>query len=639
MTVADRVWNTWSGRWPAAVLHLPSGLGFRVATYSAAEGTYRDHAGLASVRLGPRRVDGGCVSVQLVHAGSVVQLDVARQDPATLVARLRLVERGEWALRFWLLLEVGVVAAPTRPRLGTPTVALYRPELGDAQPRTRVTGSWRSTRLALVTDTAAARAGLYDGQEAVRRGLEDGGYYLPHDDADAPTLAVLRFSGQEQGDVRFALAERTDEGAAAAATDALARVDEVLDDAAAGLAHATPAGAAIRDVVGWNTVWDDANARAGTVLTRSWLGPKFGGYGVWLDDVCYAALLAAVAGEPAVARENLLLVAASAQPAGNLACLLTAHEEWVDRSQPPIAAFVLRRATALTGDLGLVRDLLATLERNHTWWRTTRDPDGSGLCAYGSSPTGQGTFAHTKQGALNESSMDNLPLFDDAVFLPGPATLDLHEVGLNSLLALDAESIAALHALLGDEAAAAGWERRAEHLRVAIRERLWDEERAVFAGRHLNGRFTSRLAPTSFFPLLAGAATPQQAQRLVSGHLLDETRFWGVRPLPASPYDDPPSADDVYWRGRVWPPLVYLVWEGLRRSGFDDVAAELAARAWEMFAEQWARRRCPENLPVRPGQPLGPDSDGFYTWGALLPLLTELQALDENPWWELTGAA
>ena len=52
------------------------------------------------------------------------------------------------------------------------------------------------------------------------------------------------------------------------------------------------------------------------------------------------------------------------------------------------------------------------------------------MLEHGSSPTGEGTFVHTKQGAMDEAAMDNLPLFDDAVFDERAHTLDLEEVGL-----------------------------------------------------------------------------------------------------------------------------------------------------------------------------------------------------------------
>ena len=61
-----------------------------------------------------------------------------------------------------------------------------------------------------------------------------------------------------------------------------------------------------------------------------------------------------------------------------------------------------------------------------------RDGNADGLIEYGSSPTGTGAFVHTKQGAMDESFMDNAPIFDRAGFDPDAHTLTMAEPGLNA---------------------------------------------------------------------------------------------------------------------------------------------------------------------------------------------------------------
>jgi putative isomerase len=82
----------------------------------------------------------------------------------------------------------------------------------------------------------------------------------------------------------------------------------------------------------------------------------------------------------------------------------------------------------------------------------------------------------------------------------------------------------------------------------------------------------------------------------------------------------------------LWATLNYLVWLGLRRYGFDGEAKELAARGWRTFATHWADRRCWENLNQRTGEGGdSPDSDPFYTWGALLAVIGELDPGEPFP--------
>jgi putative isomerase len=137
----------------------------------------------------------------------------------------------------------------------------------------------------------------------------------------------------------------------------------------------------------------------------------------------------------------------------------------------------------------------------------------------------------------------------------------------------------------------------------------------------------------SFAPLLAGVATPAQVERIVREWLRDPARFGGEFPVAGTPHEDPASLDNEYWRGRVWPPLNYVVYRGLRRYGFDDDAAWVAAAGDAMFRRSWDDgRRSYENFNQRTGEGGdSPDAEPFYTWGTLLPMLAEADLLDLDP--------
>ena len=389
---------------------------------------------------------------------------------------------------------------------------------------------------------------------------------------------------------------------------------------------------AIRDVIGWNTVYDPVNRRPYTALSRNWSSVKFGGFGVWLDDVLYHALLAGSL-DLTIAEENLRAVFAGRTEAGNLPCLLTGRDAWVDRSQPPIGAFVLWLLYRQWGERRLLSDAWDTLLANHEWWWRERDGNGNGLLEYGTSPVGDGLYRGTGLAARDESSMDNSPVHDEAVLVPDSHTLDCEDVALNSLLALDGEMLALAAAELGRDAEARRLKDRARALATRIGKALWDPEREVFANRLWSGRFVSSIAPTSFYPLVAGAASPAQARALL-GWLRDPRRFGGRFVLPSVSRDDPACADNVYWRGRIWPPLNFLVYQGLRRYGFDAEASAVARCSFEMFARHWREARlCAENYGAQDGAVTDqPDTDTFYGWGALMPAMAVAEVCDVSPW-------
>ncbi|MSP83443.1 MAG: hypothetical protein EXQ94_11085 [Alphaproteobacteria bacterium] len=142
-------------------------------------------------------------------------------------------------------------------------------------------------------------------------------------------------------------------------------------------------------------------------------------------------------------------------------------------------------------------------------------------------------------------------------------------------------------------------------------------------------------------PLIAGAASPDQAKALVERHLLNEREFWGEWVAPSVSRDDPAFADNVYWRGRVWPPLNIITYYGLRRAGFADVAREFARRSHRLFMRNWETdRHCGENFSAVTGEIRDqPDTDWFYAWGALLTLIEVAETIDVDPWegWTLTN--
>ncbi len=624
----ERAWNTWHAEQPAEMVHLPLGLSVGFCAYASSLNSFtRFPAGHPGVRLGPRQLDATRLTLNLAHAGTELTLEYEKPDPATLVGSWRTGKFGEWGLRFWVMLVLrltdGDGLAPWR----------HDPETAEMMAHKDATHIVvRGLRPPLL-------ATFHQDLNHLQQEFETKGYFYLDSRGEQGPVAVLRYHLEEMASFRFAVAMGENRATASR------RAVEALDGAppvAASLDHAghhRGALDAVRDVIGWNTVWDPINRRPYTSLSRNWVSQKFGGFGVWLNDVLYHALMAGLF-DPGVARENLAAVVAGATPEGNLPCLVTGRDAWVDRSQPPICGFILWQLCKRTGSRELLDLAFRPLLDNHEWWWRARDGNRNGLLEYGTSPVGSGLYRGTKLAAKDESSMDNSPVHDEAKLDTSSWTLDCEDVGLNSLVALDGEMLALLARELGDVPLARRLQERADALKERIRARLWDEARGAFANRLWSGAFVKSLAPTSFYPLLAGAATPEQATAMAA-LLRDARKFGGAWMLPSVTRDDPAFADNVYWRGRIWPPLNFLVYHGLKRCGFHDDAARLADNGYRLFMGEWRRRRCPENFNAVTGEAADqPDTDTFYGWGALLPFIAVAEAIDVTPWggWELTNS-
>lgn len=631
---AGRAWNTWASEWPAQFTHLPRGLTVTPCAYAASANAFTDFpAAAGGVRYGPRSVRGAFVSMTLSHAGTELHLTYDQPGQDSLRLNCAVGKLGEWALRFWLILPF-----EWRPDADAASVAWTYHQASGALTALHP----RYGAAAVVASAPALMATFHRDRDALRDEYHRFGYFYLQSRGGQGTLPCLRYNFEETPTVSAAIAfgatvEAALAGASAALTAPAASIPPVLQKGRGALALN-----ALRDIVGWNSVWDPINHRPYTSLSRAWVAQKFGGFGLWLDDIFHHAWMASLL-DPDIARENVIAVLSNAQPAGNLPCLMTGRDSWVDRSQPPIGSIVTWMIAEHAGDRGIVDLAYDRLLANHDWWFRMRDGNGDGLFEWGTSPgVGDGLYRGTHLGARNESSMDNSPLHDEAGFDPKSGTLTSADVGLNSLLVLDGEILAQFAAERGDQATAQRLRGRSQELAERVRTHLWDDERKVFANRLWgqdggSGRFVRSIAPTSFYPLLAGIATKEQ-----TGHLLrwldDPRKFGGFWRLPSVTRDDPAYGDNVYWRGRVWPPLNLLTYLGLRRAGQDTAAERLAEDSHRLFEQAWRRGQCPENFNAESGRADDqPDTDLFYGWGGLMPLIATLDVTRLSPWngWEI----
>ena len=624
-----RHWNTWDSVYPLQMTHLPSGIRLTPCAYAASKASFTRFPATASgLRYGPRDIDGAHIEASISHSGTALDWRYDKPEPKTVRAHWSATHFAEWGLRVWVLLVLDWRNADDQALADWHYDAASE-TLSAAQGGLHASIRGRAAPL-MVT--------FHDSIDALEAEFAQHGYFYLGSRGTSGKIAVLRYNLDEMPnfDVAVSVAQSAALAGQQASAALVAPVPAPLP--VRQLGQHEGALDAMRDLIGWNTVWDAINRRAYTSLSRTWVAQKFGGFGVWLTDIFYHALLAGCF-DTALVRENLRAVLAAAQPAGNLPCLVTGRDAWIDRSQPPVCSFVFWMMAERAGAPDLIDLAYPKLLANHDWWFKHRDGNGDGLFEWGTTAgIGEGLYRSTKLGAKNESSMDNSPLHDEAVFDKASGTLDCADVGLNSLLVLDAEVLALLAEKRGDSATAQRLRARGAALSQHLHDQLWDDERQIFANRKWDGCFIRALAPTSFYPLLAGAADSKQVAALLR-HLADPQKFGGGWGLPSVARDDPAYGDNVYWRGRIWPPLNFLTYYGLKRLGLDATASELAEMSTRLFAQSWAKRQCPENFSADTGEADDqPDTDTFYGWGGLMPMLGVAELIDVTPWhgWEIT---
>ena len=385
----------------------------------------------------------------------------------------------------------------------------------------------------------------------------------------------------------------------------------------------------MQTVLGWDTFYDPSVRKVISPVSRIWSSQWFassdyGGFTLFCWDTYFAAMMFAVDNK-ALAYANATEITKAITEAGFVPnCYYSNGFKSRDRSQPPVgslAVWSIYKTYHEKWFLELLYDELLTWNR---WWDKNRQDQG--LLCQGSSPYEKVTYFrneydnNTRYGAILESGLDNSPMYDEVTFDNKKHLLEQNEVGLTSLYVMDCDYLAKIAEEIGRSADAQELRARGDGYRSRMSV-LWDEKDGFYYNRFTrDGKFNKRTSPTNFYPFLAKAPNAKQAKRMMKEHLLNKKEFWGEYVIPSTPRNDGAFADNEYWRGRIWGPLNFLVYMGLRNYDFPQVRKEFAEKSKRLFLQSWLKDGYVfENYNATTGQ--GDDtlrSDKYYHWGALL---------------------
>jgi alpha,alpha-trehalase len=173
----------------------------------------------------------------------------------------------------------------------------------------------------------------------------------------------------------------------------------------------------------------------------------------------------------------------------------------------------------------------------------------------------------------------------DISFRFGPYGAETHHfapVCLNSLLYKSEKDLEQMSATLGHKEESEQWRQRAEQRKADIQKYLWDNERGLFFDYNFEKQARSTYEyVTTFYPLWAGIATPEQA-RAVMQHV---GKFEQPGGLVMSPYETGGQWDFPY----AWAPNQLMAIEGMRRAGFTDDANRLSYKFLSMVMGNFRR--------------------------------------------------
>jgi glycogen debranching enzyme len=379
---------------------------------------------------------------------------------------------------------------------------------------------------------------------------------------------------------------------------------------------------AIHAVLAWNTVYDSMNKRIISPVSRNWspLGWVLFGW-----DNYFAAYMLSLDNKD-LAYANAIAVTKEITKNGFIPNNSDPSHKSEDRSEPQVGSLMVREIYRKYRETWFLEEVFDELLSWNRWRAANRDIDG--YLVYGSDPYDYGknkSRSATESGKMKaakwESGMDNSPMWDDAAFDTTTHRMLLADVGLMSLYIADCRSLSEIAAILGKKEIVKELTERAEKYSKKLAT-LWNDEFGLYLNKDLvTGKFSYRLSPTLFYPMLAKVPNQQQASRMIKEHFYNPNEFWGEFIMPTIARNDSAYKDNKYWRGRIWAPVNMLVYMGLRNYQLPEAQKDMAEKSNNLLLKSWiGERHVYENYNAENGRgdDAGSWSDAFYHWGALL---------------------
>jgi hypothetical protein len=394
---------------------------------------------------------------------------------------------------------------------------------------------------------------------------------------------------------------------------------------------------AMRTCLAWDTIYESEHEQICSTVSRLW-NINWGGYVLFDWDTYFSSMMAMLENRE-LAYANAIAITREKTESGFIPNFGAADDfKSRDRSQPPVGSLAVRELYRKFREKWLVEYLFDDLLGWNRWFSEKRMLKNGQVCL-GSDPFVDkldrywGSHGvNCLEGAVLESGQDNSPMYDDMPFDPETHLMGLADVGFTGLYILDCECLADLAGVLG-RPEATELRQRAELCKNGLEE-MWDESFGLYCNKRTDtGELSRRIGPTNFYALFSDKVSPERVKRMIREHFFNTGEFFGEFIIPAIARNDPAYHDQDYWRGRIWAPLNYLTYIALRRhrqAAGDAMEAcrVLAEKGENLLMKEWlSKGHVHENFNGDTGE--GCDvlnSDKFYHWGALLSLVSLIEA-------------
>jgi glycogen debranching enzyme len=239
-----------------------------------------------------------------------------------------------------------------------------------------------------------------------------------------------------------------------------------------------------------------------------------------------------------------------------------AYGGWGNTINPPIFAWAEVESYRLTGDKSRFKMVLPVLEKYAEWLNRDGDPRAKNWRE-------NGRMSHSAEHKLYW----NTPLGSGMDNSPRPSGKGSGWVEMSCQMVIMYNNLAVMADELKEKKKAEKFRADAKAIAERINKWCWNEEDGFYYDVSGDGTQFKKMTMGGFWPLLAGIASKEQAERLVA-HLKDEKKFWRKMVFPTLAADEEEYVPEgFYWRGGVWAPTNVMVIKGLERYGYEVFAA------------------------------------------------------------------
>lgn len=287
---------------------------------------------------------------------------------------------------------------------------------------------------------------------------------------------------------------------------------------------------ALSSIILWNTMYTPIEGVI-TPVSRGW---DFGsGYVLFDWDNYFLSYMASL--EDGVLKNisyvNLIQITQSRTLTGFVPNFVSGERASFDRTEPQIGAYVTLQIYNKWGDGWIIDLLIDSLKSWNDWvWNRRRGEgkyagsDGyANLIVLGSDPTspsGDGS-TNTFEGARLESGLDNSPQYEfyngtDVPFNNITHHMEFYDIGMTGLYLSDTWALIQLAEIAGRYDMLPELQQRYDAVNSTMNAYMWDNTNGMYSNAFFDGTLHPRYAPTSFFPLISGAATDDQAATMMN---------------------------------------------------------------------------------------------------------------------------